>query len=211
MYACFLPKKRKQSSSLEYKPMAHQLLKLASTVHSYPYRLRRIHPWMPVPQAFINVSNKMNSPFHGLDSITIYFKNLTTVYIWVCWVVNRHCFWPDFHTIIQYPFRLSCRRKMKASRPVLISVMLVFASIILRCAYSADPDPVRDFETGLTTFTLRNIFENGDVTHDTGGIRAVTSPLNFPAVRYIKLNIFMWFLYISHGKCPRRFLFLFWY
>eukprot|EP00253_Pinus_taeda_P008966 PITA_08966 len=76
---------------------------------------------------------------------------------------------------------------MKAS-PVLISIVLVFATL-LRFVYSADPDPVRDFETGLSTFTLRNIFQNGDVTSDTGGIRAATNPQNFPAVRTQGLSI----------------------
>jgi hypothetical protein len=70
---------------------------------------------------------------------------------------------------------------MKAS-PVLISVVFVFATF-LSSAYSADPDPVRDFKTGLSSFTLRNIFKNGDVSSDTGGIRAATNPQNFPAVR----------------------------
>eukprot|EP00253_Pinus_taeda_P029975 PITA_29975 len=76
---------------------------------------------------------------------------------------------------------------MKASA-VLISIVLVFATF-LRFVYSADPDPVRDFETGLSTFTLRNIFQNGDVTSDTGGIRAATNPQNFPAVRTQGLSI----------------------
>ena len=70
---------------------------------------------------------------------------------------------------------------MKASA-VLISVVLLFATS-LRSAYSADPDPVRDFATGLSTFTLRNIFKNGEVSSDTGGIRAATNPQNFPAVQ----------------------------
>eukprot|EP00253_Pinus_taeda_P026159 PITA_26159 len=76
---------------------------------------------------------------------------------------------------------------MKASA-VLISVVLLFATF-LRSAYSADPDPVRDFVTGLSTFTLRNIFKNGDVSSDTGGIRAATSPQNFPAVRTQGLSV----------------------
>jgi hypothetical protein len=74
--------------------------------------------------------------------------------------------------------------KMNAS-PVLISLVLVFA-IFLRSANSADPDPVTDFVTGLSTFTLRDIFKNGDVSNDSGGIRAATSTQNFPAVRYIE-------------------------
>jgi hypothetical protein len=73
---------------------------------------------------------------------------------------------------------------MNAS-PVLISLVLVFA-IFLRSANSADPDPVTDFVTGLSTFTLRDIFKNGDVSNDSGGIRAATSTQNFPAVRYIE-------------------------
>jgi len=76
---------------------------------------------------------------------------------------------------------------MKAS-PVLISVVLVIATF-LSSAYSADPDPVRDFETGLSSFTLRNIFKNGDVSSDTGGIRAATNPQNFPAVRTQGLSV----------------------
>jgi mannose-6-phosphate isomerase-like protein (cupin superfamily) len=76
---------------------------------------------------------------------------------------------------------------MKAS-PVLISVVFVFATF-LSSAYSADPDPVRDFETGLSSFTLRNIFKNGDVSSDTGGIRAATNPQNFPAVRTQGLSV----------------------
>jgi hypothetical protein len=70
---------------------------------------------------------------------------------------------------------------MKAS-PVLISVVFVFATF-LSSAYSADPDPLKDIAKGVSSFTLRNIFKNGDVSNDTGGIRAATDPQNFPAVR----------------------------
>lgn len=78
---------------------------------------------------------------------------------------------------------------MKASRPVMISLVWVFANLIFRFAYSADPDIVKDFETGLRTFTLRNIFKNGEVTIDTGGIRAATSPQKFPALRTQGLSV----------------------
>jgi mannose-6-phosphate isomerase-like protein (cupin superfamily) len=77
--------------------------------------------------------------------------------------------------------------KMNVS-PVLISLVLVFASF-LRSANSADPDPVTDFVTRLSTFTLRDIFKNGDVSNDSGGIRAATSTQNFPAVRTQGLSI----------------------
>lgn len=78
---------------------------------------------------------------------------------------------------------------MKASRPVLISLLLVLTALILRCAYSADPDPVGDFVTELRTFTLRDIFKNGDVSKDSGGIRAATNIQNFPALRTQGLSV----------------------
>ena len=101
---------------------------------------------------------------------------------------------------------------MKAS-PVLVSVVWIFLSF-LSCAYSADPDPVRDFETGLSTFTLRNIFINGDVSTDTGGIRAATTPQKFPAVRY-DYNISGIHFHILFASCrcskhPESTLFVWW-
>ena len=68
-------------------------------------------------------------------------------------------------------------------------VIVILIAGFLSSANSADPDPVRDFATGLSTFTLRNIFKNGDVSSDTGGIRAATDPQNFPGVRYVYMYI----------------------
>ncbi|GLJ36185.1 hypothetical protein SUGI_0726210 [Cryptomeria japonica] len=60
-------------------------------------------------------------------------------------------------------------------------VIAVVLSITNACVYGADPDPLIDFATGVKTFTLRNIFSNGDVTVDSGGLRAATSVAKFPA------------------------------
>ncbi|XP_057872520.1 germin-like protein subfamily 1 member 7 isoform X2 [Cryptomeria japonica] len=60
-------------------------------------------------------------------------------------------------------------------------VVAVVLSIMNAGVYGADPDPLTDFAPGLKTFTLRDIFSNGDVSVDSGGVRAATSVAKFPA------------------------------
>ncbi|GLJ35674.1 hypothetical protein SUGI_0716870 [Cryptomeria japonica] len=60
-------------------------------------------------------------------------------------------------------------------------VIAVVLSIMNAGVYGADPDPLTDFTTRVKTLTLRNIFSNGDVTVDSGGVRPATSVAKFPA------------------------------
>ena len=66
---------------------------------------------------------------------------------------------------------------------LLFIIFAVILPIMNVGVYGADPDPLTDFATGLKSFTLRDIFSNGDVTVDSGGIRAATSVDKFPAAR----------------------------
>eukprot|EP01018_Ginkgo_biloba_P004350 Gb_25216 [translate_table: standard] len=63
------------------------------------------------------------------------------------------------------------------------AIFVMTVALISVSSYAADPDPVTDFDSGLATFTFRNIFENGDVTNDSGGVRAATTPDKFPAMQ----------------------------
>ncbi|GLJ36182.1 hypothetical protein SUGI_0726140 [Cryptomeria japonica] len=60
-------------------------------------------------------------------------------------------------------------------------VIVVVLSAMNAFVYAADPDPLTDFATGVKSFTLRDLFTNGDVSVDTGGVRAATSVAKFPA------------------------------
>lgn len=46
----------------------------------------------------------------------------------------------------------------------------------------SDPDPVMDFAPGVKSFVFRDIFTNGEIVKDTGGIRAGLSADRFPAL-----------------------------
>ncbi|GLJ36190.1 hypothetical protein SUGI_0726300 [Cryptomeria japonica] len=62
-------------------------------------------------------------------------------------------------------------------------VIAVILSVMSEGVYGADPDPLTDFATGLKRFTLRDLFTNGDVTVDSGGVRAATTVDRFPATK----------------------------
>ncbi|KAI5060046.1 hypothetical protein GOP47_0024466, partial [Adiantum capillus-veneris] len=49
-------------------------------------------------------------------------------------------------------------------------------------AMASDPDPVVDFAAGSTSFVFRDIFKNGEIVQDTGGIRAGLVATTFPAL-----------------------------
>jgi len=50
---------------------------------------------------------------------------------------------------------------------------------------AADPDPLVDNPLNLTSFTLRDIFHNGDVSSGPGGVRAAVNTQNFPGTTYV--------------------------
>ncbi|KAI5079469.1 hypothetical protein GOP47_0004948 [Adiantum capillus-veneris] len=52
----------------------------------------------------------------------------------------------------------------------------------MQIALAADPDPLVDIPAGLTSFTLRDIFTNGDVSVGPGGTRATVNVNIFPAM-----------------------------
>ncbi|CAK9197768.1 unnamed protein product [Sphagnum troendelagicum] len=50
---------------------------------------------------------------------------------------------------------------------------------------AADPDPLLHNPLNLTSFTIRDIFYNGDVSSGPGGVRAAVNTRNFPATTYV--------------------------
>lgn len=74
-----------------------------------------------------------------------------------------------------------------------ISVLLILA-VSLPLLHSSDPDPVADFAPPAQSFVLRNIFANGEILEDTGGVRAAVTTANFPAITtqgitYVRVHI----------------------
>ncbi|GLJ36555.1 hypothetical protein SUGI_0734760 [Cryptomeria japonica] len=60
--------------------------------------------------------------------------------------------------------------------------------------YGSDPDPLTDYAPGVTSFTLHDIFTNGQITVDTGGVRADATVAKFPAMQsqgltYVRFKI----------------------
>ncbi|MCO5550709.1 hypothetical protein L7F22_004199 [Adiantum nelumboides] len=66
-----------------------------------------------------------------------------------------------------------------------IAVLLMMST---KTALAADPDPLLDFPPSLTSFTLRNIFTNGEVAVGPGGTRATVNINIFPAMQMQSLT-----------------------
>ncbi|KAJ7523219.1 hypothetical protein O6H91_18G041800 [Diphasiastrum complanatum] len=65
---------------------------------------------------------------------------------------------------------------------VFVAGMMVFQCSLFGPVRAADPDPLVDFSSVAHSFTLRDIFTNGDVSHGPGGIRAALDTTIFPAM-----------------------------
>jgi quercetin dioxygenase-like cupin family protein len=66
-------------------------------------------------------------------------------------------------------------------RAVLCLVVVIALSCMqIRSVSAADPDPLLDNPLNLTSFTLHDIFHNGDVSSGPGGVRAAVNTQNFP-------------------------------
>ncbi|KAI5079308.1 hypothetical protein GOP47_0004787 [Adiantum capillus-veneris] len=61
-------------------------------------------------------------------------------------------------------------------------VVLLISMSCMQIALASDPDPLVDIPAGLTSFTLRDIFTNGDVSVGPGGTRATVNVNIFPAM-----------------------------
>ena len=59
---------------------------------------------------------------------------------------------------------------------VVVLMIIMDMSVVVN---AADPDPLVDIPTN-NQFVLRNLLLNGDVTRDTGGIRAAVNTTNLP-------------------------------
>ncbi|GLJ36554.1 hypothetical protein SUGI_0734750 [Cryptomeria japonica] len=77
-------------------------------------------------------------------------------------------------------------------------VILTVLSILDAVVYGSDPDPLTDYTPGVTSFVLHDIFTNGDIISDTGGIRAAASVDNFPAMQSQGLT-YVWFKLVPCG------------
>ncbi|KAH8948711.1 hypothetical protein BDL97_11G107300 [Sphagnum fallax] len=60
-------------------------------------------------------------------------------------------------------------------------LVIAMACMQITSVTAADPDPVLDNPLNLTSFTIRDIFKNGDVSSGPGGVRAAVNTKNFPA------------------------------
>jgi len=60
-------------------------------------------------------------------------------------------------------------------------VVIAIGCMQIKSVSAADPDPVLDNPLNLTSFTLRDIFRNGEVSSGSGGVRAAVTTQNFPA------------------------------
>lgn len=63
-----------------------------------------------------------------------------------------------------------------------LALNILLAFLLISCTLASDPDPVADF-ANVTTFTLRDIFTNGDVSVGPGGTRATVNIAKFPAMQ----------------------------
>lgn len=60
-------------------------------------------------------------------------------------------------------------------------VVAVAVAVVIGSA-GGDPDPLWDYAAGVTSFVFKDIFKNGQIVKDTGGIRAGLSADTFPAL-----------------------------
>jgi hypothetical protein len=64
-------------------------------------------------------------------------------------------------------------------------VVIALGCMQITSVTAADPDPLLDNPLNLTSFTIRDIFHNGDVSSGPGGVRAAVNTKNFPATTYV--------------------------
>ncbi|MCO5595145.1 hypothetical protein L7F22_049183 [Adiantum nelumboides] len=69
-----------------------------------------------------------------------------------------------------------------------VSAIALLLMMSMDTALASDPDPLLDFPPGLTSFTLRDIFTNGDVSVGPGGTRATVNINIFPAMQMQSLT-----------------------
>ncbi|KAG6542009.1 hypothetical protein Mapa_016572 [Marchantia paleacea] len=65
---------------------------------------------------------------------------------------------------------------------VILVILTCSSGMTFQTVAAADPDPLTDTSPNASSFVLRNIFENGEVSNGTGGHRAALSPALFPAL-----------------------------
>jgi hypothetical protein len=64
-------------------------------------------------------------------------------------------------------------------------VVIAMSGTQITSVSAADADPLLDNPLNLTSFTLRDIFQNGAVTSGPGGVRAALNTRNFPGSTYV--------------------------
>ncbi len=64
-------------------------------------------------------------------------------------------------------------------------VVIAIGCMQIKSVSAADADPLLDNPLNLTSFTLRDIFHNGDVTSGPGGVRAALNTQIFPGITYV--------------------------
>ncbi len=64
-------------------------------------------------------------------------------------------------------------------------VVIAMGCMQIKSVSAADPDPLLDNPLNLTSFTLRDIFHNGEVSSGPGGVRAAVTTHNFPGTTYV--------------------------
>ncbi|MCO5556406.1 hypothetical protein L7F22_009955 [Adiantum nelumboides] len=75
-----------------------------------------------------------------------------------------------------------------------MGVGMVVTVIMAGGVRAADPDPVQDYAVDTKSFVVRDIFKQGEILHDTGGVRAALTTANFPAITtqgitYVRVRI----------------------
>lgn len=91
-----------------------------------------------------------------------------------------------FISSLSFSEQFTVTRKVKMHSNSFLIMFGAFALVVVSVG-GADPDPLTDFGQGLKVFTLRDIFKNGDVSRDSGGVRAATTLAKFPAMQYVVL------------------------
>jgi hypothetical protein len=65
---------------------------------------------------------------------------------------------------------------------ICVQVLLVIMCCSSMCLVKADPDPLTDFAPGVTTFTFKDLNQNGIINVGPGGRRAALNITIFPAL-----------------------------
>eukprot|EP00249_Psilotum_nudum_P009929 c22239_g1_i1 orf=524-1216(-) len=76
-----------------------------------------------------------------------------------------------------------------------LTLFIFISAYFWQLLQAADPDPVMDIPTSSNTFVLRDLFTNGDVSIDTGGIRAAVNTTNLPltqseGITYVRFKMY---------------------